>query len=338
MKIHLRRRTKTVTRGQRRLSAMTAATFLIALTAACGGGGADTSRTEETGGGAAAQLSGQINSDGSSTVGPLTTAAYELFAEQQPRVQVAVGTSGTGGGFEKFCNGETDIQNASRPIKDEEKAACQSKGITYTELTVATDALTVVVNKENTWAKCLTVEQLKKIWEPAAEGKVKSWKDVDPKFPDEPLTLAGPGTDSGTFDYFTDEINGEEGASRKDYSASENDNDIVAAVAGAKGGLGYFGFTYFEENQDKLAAVEIDAGNGCVAPSVQTAQDGTYTPLSRPLFIYVKNESMKRPEVKAFVEFYATNINRIATDAKYIPLNSEQEAKLKSAVESLSAS
>jgi phosphate transport system substrate-binding protein len=327
-----------VTRGQRRLSAMTAATFLIALTAACGGGGADTSRTEETGGGAAAQLSGQINSDGSSTVGPLTTAAYELFAEQQPRVQVAVGTSGTGGGFEKFCNGETDIQNASRPIKDEEKAACQSKGITYTELTVATDALTVVVNKENTWAKCLTVEQLKKIWEPAAEGKVKSWKDVDPKFPDEPLTLAGPGTDSGTFDYFTDEINGEEGASRKDYSASENDNDIVAAVAGAKGGLGYFGFTYFEENQDKLAAVEIDAGNGCVAPSVQTAQDGTYTPLSRPLFIYVKNESMKRPEVKAFVEFYATNINRIATDAKYIPLNSEQEAKLKSAVESLSAS
>jgi len=327
-----------VTRGQRRLSAMTAATFLIALTAACGGGGADTSRTEETGGGAAAQLSGQINSDGSSTVGPLTTAAYELFAEQQPRVQVAVGTSGTGGGFEKFCNGETDIQNASRPIKDEEKAACQSKGITYTELTVATDALTVVVNKENTWAKCLTVEQLKKIWEPAAEGKVKSWKDVAPKFPDEPLTLAGPGTDSGTFDYFTDEINGEEGASRKDYSASENDNDIVAAVAGAKGGLGYFGFTYFEENQDKLAAVEIDAGNGCVAPSVQTAQDGTYTPLSRPLFIYVKNESMKRPEVKAFVEFYATNINRIATDAKYIPLNSEQEAKLKSAVESLSAS
>ena len=327
-----------MTRGQRRLSAMTAATFLIALTAACGGGGADTSRTEETGGGAAAQLSGQINSDGSSTVGPLTTAAYELFAEQQPRVQVAVGTSGTGGGFEKFCNGETDIQNASRPIKDEEKAACAAKGITYTELTVATDALTVVVNKENTWAKCLTVEQLKKIWEPAAEGKVKSWKDVDPKFPDEPLTLAGPGTDSGTFDYFTDEINGEEGASRKDYSASENDNDIVAAVAGAKGGLGYFGFTYFEENQDKLAAVEIDAGNGCVAPSVQTAQDGSYTPLSRPLFVYVKNESMKRPEVKAFVEFYANNINRIATDAKFIPLNAEQEAKLKSAVQALSAS
>ncbi len=329
-----------MTSGQRRLSAMTAATFLIALTAACGGGGGtDTPRTEETGGGAAAQrLSGRIDADGSSTVGPLTTAAYEFFAERQPQVQVAVGTSGTGGGFEKFCNGETDIQNASRPIKDEEKAACAAKGITYTELTVATDALTVVVNKENTWAKCLTVEQLKKMWEPAAEGKVKSWKDVDPRFPDEPLALAGPGTDSGTFDYFTDEINGEEGASRKDYSASENDNDIVAAVAGAKGGLGYFGFTYFEENQDRLAAVEIDAGNGCVAPSVQTAQDGSYTPLSRPLFVYVKNESMKRPEVKEFVEFYANNINRIATDAKFIPLNAEQEAKLKSAVQALSAS
>jgi len=329
-----------VTSGQRRLSAMTAATFLIALTAACGGGGGtDTPRTEETGGGAAAQrLSGRIDADGSSTVGPLTTAAYEFFAERQPQVQVAVGTSGTGGGFEKFCNGETDIQNASRPIKDEEKAACAAKGITYTELTVATDALTVVVNKENTWAKCLTVEQLKKMWEPAAEGKVKSWKDVDPRFPDEPLALAGPGTDSGTFDYFTDEINGEEGASRKDYSASENDNDIVAAVAGAKGGLGYFGFTYFEENQDRLPPVEIDAGNGCVAPSVQTAQDGSYTPLSRPLFVYVKNESMKRPEVKEFVEFYANNINRIATDAKFIPLNAEQEAKLKSAVQALSAS
>jgi len=330
-----------VTSGQRRLSAITAATFLITLAAACGGGSSDSAQSAGNAGGdsaASQQLSGQINSDGSSTVGPLTTAAYEFFAEQQPQVQVAVGTSGTGGGFEKFCNGETDIQNASRPIKDEEKAACESKGITYTELTVATDALTVVVNKENTWAKCLTVEQLKKIWEPAAEGKVKSWKDVDPKFPDEALTLAGPGTDSGTFDYFTDEINGEEGASRKDYSASENDNDIVAAVSGAKGGLGYFGFTYYEENQDKLTAVEIDSGNGCVAPSVQAAQDGSYTPLSRPLYVYVKNESAKRPEVKAFMEFYANNINKIAQDAKYVPLNAEQEAKLKSAVQTLGAS
>ena len=330
-----------MTSGQRRLSAITAATFLITLAAACGGGSSDSAQSAGNAGGdsaASQQLSGQINSDGSSTVGPLTTAAYEFFAEQQPQVQVAVGTSGTGGGFEKFCNGETDIQNASRPIKDEEKAACESKGITYTELTVATDALTVVVNKENTWAKCLTVEQLKKIWEPAAEGKVKSWKDVDPKFPDEALTLAGPGTDSGTFDYFTDEINGEEGASRKDYSASENDNDIVAAVSGAKGGLGYFGFTYYEENQDKLTAVEIDSGNGCVAPSVQAAQDGSYTPLSRPLYVYVKNESAKRPEVKAFMEFYANNINKIAQDAKYVPLNAEQEAKLKSAVQTLGAS
>ncbi len=330
-----------MTSGQRRLSAITAATFLITLAAACGGGSNEPSSTTASGEASAPasqELSGQINADGSSTVGPLTTAAYELFAEEQPRVQVAVGTSGTGGGFEKFCNGETDIQDASRPIKDEEKAACEAKGIAYTELTVATDALTVVVTKENTWAQCLTVDQLKKIWEPAAEGKVKTWKDVDAKFPAEALNLAGPGTDSGTFDYFTDEINGEEGASRKDYSASENDNDIVAAVSGAKGGLGYFGYTYFEENQDKLSAVQIDGGSGCVAPSAQAAQDGSYTPLARPLFIYVKNESAKRPEVKAFMDFYANNINKIATDAQYIPLNSEQEGKLKSAVQSLGSS
>lgn len=329
-----------MTSGQRRLSAITAATFLITFAAACGGGSSDTTEPAAGGDGATAaqELSGQINSDGSSTVGPLTTAAYEFFAEEQPKVQVAVGTSGTGGGFEKFCNGETDIQNASRPIKDEEKAACEGKGISYTELTVATDALTVVVNKENTWATCLTVDQLKKIWEPAAEGKVRTWKDIDAKFPAETLALAGPGTDSGTFDYFTGEVNGEEGASRKDYSASENDNDIVAAVSGAKGGLGYFGFTYFEENQDKLSAVQIDAGSGCVSPSVQTAQDGSYTPLSRPLFVYVKNDSAKRPEVKAFMDFYANNINKIATDAQYVPLNAEQEGKLKSAVQTLGAS
>src|SRR5690606_38543768 len=175
---------------------------------------------------AGAELSGQVRADGSSTVAPLTSAAAEFFAEEQPKVNVTVGTSGTGGGFEKFCNGETDISNGSRPIKDEEKAACESKGIKYVELTVATDALTVVVNKENTWATCLTTEQLKKMWEPAAEGKITSWKQIDPKFPDEPLKLFGPGTDSGTFDYFTDEINGEEGASRKDYSPSEDDNII----------------------------------------------------------------------------------------------------------------
>lgn len=329
-----------MTSGQRRLSAAATAAVVVALSAACGGTNTTTPAGEGTASAnasqaAGAELSGQVRADGSSTVAPLTSAAAEFFAEEQPKVNVTVGTSGTGGGFEKFCNGETDISNGSRPIKDEEKAACESKGIKYVELTVATDALTVVVNKENTWATCLTTEQLKKMWEPAAEGKITSWKQIDPKFPDEPLKLFGPGTDSGTFDYFTDEINGEEGASRKDYSPSEDDNIIVQGVTGTKGGLGYFGFTYFEENADKLKAVEIDSGDGCVAPSAESAQNGTYTPLARPLFIYPSVEAAKRPEVAAFLDFYVANINRIATDAKFIPLNAEQEAKLKSDLDAL---
>ncbi|WP_205315620.1 PstS family phosphate ABC transporter substrate-binding protein [Nonomuraea lactucae] len=322
-----------MTSGQRRLSAVATAAFVVALSAACGG----TNTTKPPAGegtatasqGAGAELAGQVKVDGSSTVAPLTSAAAEFFSEQQPKVNVTVGTSGTGGGFEKFCNGETDISDASRPIKDEEKTACEGKGIKYGELTVATDALTVVVNKDNTWAKCLTTAQLKKMWEPAAEGKITSWKQVDPKFPDEPLKLFGAGTDSGTFDYFTDEINGEEGASRKDYSPSEDDNVTVQGVAGSKGGLGYFGFTYFEENAAKLKAVEIDSGSGCVAPSVETAQSGKYTPLSRPLFVYPSAAAVKRPEVAAFLDYYVTNVGKIAADAKFIPLNSEQEGKLK---------
>ncbi|NUT40108.1 MAG: phosphate ABC transporter substrate-binding protein PstS family protein [Thermoactinospora sp.] len=322
---------------------MATAALVVSLSAAACGGNAKPSGEStsaaapaESGSAAApAALSGEVKVDGSSTVAPLTQAASELFGEEQPQVKVPVGTSGTGGGFEKFCAGETDISDASRPIKDEEKAACEAKGIKFTELTVATDALTVVVPKENTWATCLTTDQLKKMWEPAAEGKVNSWKDIDAKFPDEPLKLYGPGTDSGTFDYFTDEINGEEGASRKDYSPSENDNDIVNGVKGAKGGLGYFGFTYFEENADTLTAVQIDSGKGCVAPSVEAAQDGTYAPLARPLFIYPSAAATKRPEVAAFLDFYVANIGAIAKDAKYIPLNPEQEAKLKSDLQAL---
>ena len=234
-----------------------------------------------------------------------TTAAAEKFQGEQPDVQVTVGISGTGGGFERFCRGETDISNASRPIKDEEATICEDNGIDYVEFQVANDALTVVVNKDNDWVDCLTVEQLKKIWEPGS--KVSNWNHVDPGFPDEEMKLFGPGTDSGTFDYFTDAINGEEGASRSDYTATEDDNVIVTGVAGDKGGLGYFGFSYYEENQDKLKALEIDGGDGCVAPSVETAQDGTYTPLSRPLFIYVKKESLARPEVEAFVRYLLDN-------------------------------
>jgi phosphate transport system substrate-binding protein len=282
----------------------------------------------------AAELSGSIEADGSSTVGPLTTAAAELFGEENPGVVVTVGISGTGGGFERFCAGETDISNASRPIKeDEEVPICQENGIEYIEIPVAVDALTVVVSPENDWAACLTVDQLKTIWEPAAEGKVTNWNQVDPSFPDQPLVLAGAGTDSGTFDYFTDAIVGEEGASRADYTASEDDNVTVQAVAGDKGALGYFGYSYLEQNLDKLKAVEIDGGAGCVAPSPETAQSGEYTPLSRPLFIYVKKESFQRPEVQAFVQYYLENIDTIAETALFIPPTEEERAEAQAAVE-----
>lgn len=298
--------------------AVVAASAMI-LTA-CGGGG-DTS----SGGGSGPQVSGPVVIDGSSTVEPLSSAAAELFQGQNPGVNVTVGTSGTGGGFQKFCNGETDISDASRPIKDEEAATCQAKNIAYEQLQVANDALTVVVNKENTWANCLTVEQLKKIWEPGST--VKTWNEVDPSFPNEPLALFGPGADSGTFDYFTAEINGAEGESRTDYSPSENDNVIVTGVQGSKGGLGYFGFTYFEENADKLKAVQINDGKGCVAPSSEAAQNGTYTPLSRPLFIYVSDASLKKPQVVAFTEFYLTQDSQIVEAARFVPMTPEQKTK-----------
>ena len=290
--------------------------------AACGG-----SQDAAPGGGDA--LEGAVRVDGSSTVAPLSQAAAALYAEEQPGVNVTVATSGTGGGFEKFCNGETDISDASRPIKEEEAAACEENGIEFAELTVANDALTVVVNKDNDWADCLTVEQLKAIWEPGST--VTRWSQVDPSFPDEELVLYGPGTDSGTFDYFTDEINGEEGASRTDYEPSEDDNVIVQGVAGSAGGLGYFGYTYFEENADQLKALSIDGGSGCVEPSAATAQDGTYTPLSRPLYVYVSDTAAQQEQVSSFVDFYIENIDEIVTEAQYVPLTDEQKAELSEA-------
>jgi phosphate transport system substrate-binding protein len=313
-----------------------AAGVLALVAAGCGGSSTDSSGTAaepstppvDTGGASAGEsLSGTIEADGSSTVGPLTTAAAEEFGKANPDVKITVGISGTGGGFERFCAGETDLSDASRPIKDEEAAVCKQNGIDYTEFHVATDALTVVVNKENTWATCLTVDQLKKIWEPAAEGTITNWNQVDPSFPDQKLVLAGPGTDSGTFDYFTGVINGEEGASRADYTASEDDNVIVQAVGGDKGGMGYFGYSYYEQNQDTLNAVQIDSGSGCVSPSKETAQDGTYTPLARPLFIYAKNESFKRPEVEAFLKYILDNNQSITASALFIPLTDEQLQK-----------
>ncbi|MFC8846759.1 MULTISPECIES: PstS family phosphate ABC transporter substrate-binding protein [unclassified Micromonospora] len=283
------------------------------------------------------KLSGEVKVDGSSTVAPLSEAAATLYKEDggQPGVNVSVGTSGTGGGFEKFCKGETDISDASRPIKDKEKAACEAAGIKYKELIVANDALTVVVSKDNTWADCLTVDQLKKLWEPSS--KVNNWNQIDPKFPSEPLKLFGPGTDSGTFDYFTDEINGEEGASRTDYTASENDNVIVQGVAGTKGGLGYFGFTYFEENASKLKALKVDGGAGCVEPSLKTAQDNSYKPLSRPLFIYVSDAAVKKPQVADFVNYYIEKIDGVVGEAKYVPLTEQQKTTLKSEFDALKA-
>ncbi|MGH3103180.1 MAG: PstS family phosphate ABC transporter substrate-binding protein [Gaiellaceae bacterium] len=304
--------------------------LLVLLVAAsgCGRSSDDEAEGGATAAPAGSKLSGRIRADGSSTVGPLTTQAAEQFAVQEPDVRVTVGVSGTGGGFERFCAGETDLSDASRPIKDEEKAVCEENGVEFVEFQVANDALTVVVNTNNDWVTCLTVAQLKAIWEPGS--KVSNWSQVAAEFPDEKLTLFGPGTDSGTFDYFTGEINSEEGASRSDYSATEDDNVIVQGVGGERGGLGYFGFSYFEQNQETLKAVEIDGGDGCVAPSAETAQNGTYKPLSRPLFIYVKKESFARPEVAAFVEYTLDNAAAIAESALFVPLTGEQIEQAKS--------
>jgi len=321
-------------------AALPVAVVLSLGLAACGG----SNEAEATGGGTAAGTSGatgaavtgEVVADGSSTVGPLTEAAAELFRETNSGVNITVQTSGTGGGFEKFCQGQTDMSNASRPIKDEEKAICDGASIAYTELQVATDALTVVTSKDNTFLTCLTTAELKKLWEPAAEGKVSTWNQVNPAFPNEKIELFGPGTDSGTFDYFTAEINGEEGASRTDYNASEDDNVIVQGVSGSKNALGYFGYTYFEENASTLKAVQVDSGKGCVTPSVETAQDGSYAPLARPLFVYVKNAAYtEKPQVKAFVDWYAANDEVATKAAQFVPLNETQVTALKDAVAKL---
>ncbi len=309
-----------------RLRPVIVLSFALVLSIAgtgCGGGSSD--------GGSGDGLGGTIQADGSSTVGPFTTKAAEDFGKTETDVQITVGVSGTGGGFERFCRGETDMSNASRPIDEEEIAECEKNGVDYVEFHVANDALTNVVNIENDWATCLTVDELKKIWEPGS--KVDNWKDVRDGFPDVPLKLYGAGTDSGTFDYFTDVINGESGASRTDYSPTEDDNVTVQGVSGDKGALGYFGFSYYEENQDKLKALEVDGGSGCVAPSVETTQDGTYVPLGRPLFVYAKKSSFERPEVEAFIKYILDNEEAIATAAQFVPLNQGQLDKAKESLQ-----
>jgi phosphate transport system substrate-binding protein len=271
------------------------------------------------------KLKGVITADGSSTVGPYTIAAAEGFHKKNPGVQVTVGISGTGGGFQRFCNNEIDLSDASRPIKPSEASACRDKRVRWTAFTVANDGIALVVNKQNTWAKCLTTAQLKKIWEPGS--KVDNWKDVDSSYPSVKLRLFGPGTDSGTFDFFTEKINGKSRASRSDYAATENDNVTVAGVSGDRGGLGYFGLSYYEQNKKKLNLVKVNAGRGCVAPSVKTVQSNAYRPLSRPLFVYAKNSSFRRAEVRAFIGYIFNNEKAIAKKARFVSLTNRQLKK-----------
>jgi phosphate transport system substrate-binding protein len=269
---------------------------------------------------AAAQL---VKIDGSSTVFPITEAIAEDFqVSKKGKVKVTVGISGTGGGFKKFCRGEIDISDASRPILKSEMEACRAAGVQYYELPVAYDALTVVINPKNDWIKSLTPAELKKMWEPSAQGKIKTWKQVNAAWPDAPLKLFGPGADSGTFDYFTEAINGKSKASRGDFTASEDDNVLVQGVSRDVNALGYFGFAYYIENQDKLKAVPIvpAAGKSAVGPTVQSVIDGSYSPLARPIFIYVNAKSYERPEVKEFIEFYMKNADALVREVKYVPL------------------
>jgi phosphate transport system substrate-binding protein len=262
-----------------------------------------------------------VQIDGSSTVFPITEAVAEEFQKaKKGKIKVTVGISGTGGGFKKFCRGETDISDASRPILKEEMAICKQAGIQYIELPVAYDALTVMVNPKNDWISSLTIADLKKIWEPAAQRKVTTWNQVRSAWPNAPLKLFGPGADSGTFDYFTEAIVGKAKASRGDFTASEDDNVLVQGIANDKNALGYFGFAYYVENQKKLKAVGIDGGKGPVLPSAQTVEDGTYQPLSRPIFIYISKKAAEKPEVKEFVEFYMQNAAKLVKQVKYVAL------------------
>jgi phosphate transport system substrate-binding protein len=267
------------------------------------------------------KLSGKVQIDGSSTVYPISEAVAEEFRAVQPDVRVTVGVHGTGAGMKKFIAGEIDICDASRGMKEKEAAACKAKGIEFIELSVAFDGLAVIVNPQNTWCDCLTVGQLKELWRP--ESGVKQWKDLNPKWPAKEIKLYGPGTDSGTFDYFTKAIVGEEKASRPDYTASEDDNVLVTGVQSDEFALGYFGYAYYEENKDKLKLLGVDSGSGCKKPSIATVRDNSYAPLSRPLFIYVRKSALERPEAVAFVKFYLENAAELSTDVGYVPVSDE---------------
>jgi phosphate transport system substrate-binding protein len=295
--------------------AATVAVLALALAAAAT---ASTSRTS---------ISGSISADGSSTVGPYVTAAAERFERRNPGAKITVGISGTGGGFERFCKGEIDLSNASRPIKQAEAAKCREKGVRYVAFLIANDGLSVVVNKGVTWLNCITPAELKKIWDKGST--VNNWSQVRQGFPDVPLKLYGAGTDSGTFDFFTEKINGKAKQSRSDYTASEDDNVLVRGVAGDRGAMGYFGYSYYVENKSKLKLLKIHNGSRCVAPSVTTVQAGTYRPLSRPLFIYAKRTSFQRAVVRAFIKYIILNEKTIAQASRFVWLTPAQLRKAK---------
>ena len=286
---------------------------VVLMLAACGGNKNQSSD----------KLSGTIKIDGSSTVFPVTEAVAEEFRVEQPDVQVTIGISGTGGGFKKFGRGETDISNASRPIKQKEIDICEENGIAYQELTVAYDGLAVLVNPQNDWVDYFTIEELKKLWEPDAQGKIMRWNQIRPEWPDKEVHLFGPGIASGTYDYFTEAVVGESGASRGDFTASEDDNVLVQGIAGDKYGLGFFGLAYYEENKDKLRLVSVDGGDGPVFPSLETVSNGTYSPLSRPLFVYVNSNAAKKVAVAEFINFYIANATTLTTEIGYVPLPDE---------------
>ncbi len=292
---------------------------LLVILSACGGGQPTTT--------ADSSLQGLIQADGSSTVYPITEAMAEEFQKRYPGVRITVGISGTGGGFKRFCAGEIDMNGASRPIKAVEQAACRANGVDYIELPVAFDGIAVVVHPDNTWVDYLTVEELRRIWAPEAQGQVTRWRHVRPEWPDKPLNLFGPGVDSGTYDYFTVAVVGQEGQSRGDFQASEDDNVLVQGVASDPYALGFFGYAYYEQNRDRLHAVPIDDGNpangeGPITPSPETIKEGTYQPLSRPIFIYVNAAAAERPEVAAFIRFYLDPENAavLVREVGYVPL------------------
>jgi phosphate transport system substrate-binding protein len=283
----------------------------VFLIASCGSG--NTNKGTE-------KLSGTIKIDGSSTVYPITEAVAEEFRIDQPNVKVTIGISGTGGGFKKFGRSETDISDASRPIKQKEVDLCAENNISYVNLMVAYDGLAVIINPENDWVDNFTVEELKKLWEPNAQGVILKWNQIRPEWPNEEIHLFGPGVASGTYDYFTEAVVGKSGSSRGDFTASEDDNVLVQGIAGDKFGLGFFGLAYYKENKDKLKLVAVDGGNGPVNPSLETVSNGTYSPLSRPLFIYVNSKAIARKEVTEFVDFYIANAPELATEVGYVPL------------------